>query len=174
MTDNDKAVSQRHGRTHSALTPLEWFGLATGIIGLIADVLALVTFAMGLQNLTNPPNTHLYVLLITLSPFLLIYGTFVVSWVLARRQLMHFPAQRRKAAIEETVSQTIVATAILSAPLWAAWYIATWVFIGKLSGSDGQSTVTGAIASLVLAIPLFLGILAMLETGLVNLLKVLL
>ena len=93
------------------MSNIEKFGLVTSVVGLVADIIALVTFFGGMlwQPVTsNPASGSIPPLFRILIGFTIIYGWAAISWILTRRR---FLLTKKEIAKKKTFDQ-IVGSAI--------------------------------------------------------------
>lgn len=106
------------------MTGLEKFGLISGITGLVADGIALVTFFLGFWHPQLTINENIlppiaqWVIAITL-----VYGWFVISLVLALRTLkikarMIEPKEVSNSVVSSIVSNSIISIGFLIVPIY--------------------------------------------------------
>lgn len=125
------------------MNKLERFGLFTGIIGLLSDTIALITFMAGFWGsptktaVAVPATTHaagttievtgyeIPLVIRAILIFFLIYSWAAISWVLVRRSF-RLRKHRKPAIIADIVFRSVVGIGILVLPIFAMWTITYW------------------------------------------------
>lgn len=107
------------------MSKLEQFGLVTGILGLVADAIALIAFFGGLWN-TAPQGTSnnagLPVLAQVIMVLVAIYGWFIIGLVLLRRRLAHRADE--PIVTTEMAGNAALGVGILVAPILIGLFVA--------------------------------------------------
>lgn len=152
--------------TESQKKPLsrtEKFFLISGIIGLVADVIALVTFLTGLLNLDThqgSANSFHLALFRWGTALLLVYTWFLLTWIIARRGLSILPEGRRRRLLEAKVLRGVIGSGVLLAPLAVLWWVAViWSIIAsadaprQYSQSPEPQSTSETLAGPTVALP---------------------
>jgi hydrogenase-4 membrane subunit HyfE len=134
----------------------ELFTFVAGILGFIVDAIAFAAYLAQAMHLGATSNTisvpNIWGILV------LIYGWFLVSWILTQRKLARTAARREILTIEspvrDVVGSSVTAIGLLLLPL------AFMIAYGFLRGSQGAEkpglevwafTLSGLLASMVVA-----------------------
>lgn len=104
------------------MSKIEKFGLATGVIGLVADLIGLITFLAGFWQFSSDQSTttqmpFIFQALMGLSIF---YGWFVISWVLVRR---NFVMRDTKHHVDLPTMSTVGGVGFLIFPIFVCWLV---------------------------------------------------
>lgn len=107
------------------MSNLERFGLISGIIGLVSDLIALTTFVLGYWQpaTSNQTNGGMPAILIVVTGLLIFYGWVVISWVLTRRKYL-IQKRRRQKKLFESSGDAVLGVGIFVAPIYLLWIIA--------------------------------------------------
>ncbi len=110
------------------MTRLEKFGLATGVIGLFADGIALATFLSGLWG-SQPSHSggdEMPAILLIILAVTIVYGWLALCWFLVRKDFLARKGKRKQDKPEYTgvAFRAVVGIGILMAPLALAWWAA--------------------------------------------------
>src|SRR5690242_19454796 len=117
---------------------LEKFGLATGIIGLASDTIALTTFIGGFWGRTATTVTMPYkelpivsatttvreipLVIATTLILTIIYSWLIISWVLSRRSFS-LRTEKNKAVVENITTRSITGLGIVIWPIFTMWLV---------------------------------------------------
>jgi len=126
------------------LSKLERFGLWTGVIGLISDTIALVTFFAGFWGTPSSTavispvvNSEGQATIVTISTLeiplvartvlflVLVYSWAIISWILARRSFRNRRIRSFEVVID-ILSRTVIGFGIIVLPIFAMWLITVW------------------------------------------------
>lgn len=110
---------------HRSLSLPEKIGLISGIIGLITDGIALITFIANVWGVEihKSPSPGIKVFYIT-SGLIIFYGWLTLSWILARRGLNFIPLEQRRKNLNEIVQRDVIGIGLVLSPLYIVWLIA--------------------------------------------------
>lgn len=101
------------------MSNLERFGLISGIIGLVVDLISLVTFVLGYWQpaTSNQTNGGMPAILIVVTGLLIFYGWVVISWALTRRKYL-IQKRRRQKKLFESSGDAVLGVGIFVAPIY--------------------------------------------------------
>lgn len=103
----------------------EKFGLISGIVGLVADLIALGAFLIGFFSFGEVkgtlPSKPLFLIVTAL---LLLYGWLSLAWVFARHGLSNMEPAKRRKALGDVISKAAGGIGLLLFPLDTLWLIA--------------------------------------------------
>jgi len=107
------------------MSKLEKFGLVTGIISLVADCIALLTFFSGIWNPTSSNSTpgELPLIYRGILALTIVYGWLSTSWALARKSFLAREDKPEKKFLITTLSATI-GIGLIVLPFTMAWWAA--------------------------------------------------
>ena len=116
-SENNKSLSHR-----------EKFFLISGVIGLIVDLIALITFITGLWNFnirqdstSETPSSIFFVI----TGLLMLYGWIVLTWTLTRRGINHISEKwERQKALTRAIFYSSLGLGVFLFPLFSFWLIA--------------------------------------------------
>jgi hypothetical protein len=102
---------------------LEKFGLWSGIIGLVADVIAILSFLAGGWQPTavDSGRGQMPFLFQAVFAFLIVYGWFSISWVLVRRAYLARKYTKQK--FMSAAFKIVFAVGLVILPLVVAWWV---------------------------------------------------
>lgn len=169
--------------SNRVMSKFEKINIVFGIIGLLADLVAILTFAAGIFSFkdlaSNPPVNGFqfsHATFLVLSGFLLIYGWIVLSWWLSVSSVLKTLDVKRKTAKklpEQYAFKSVTSVGIILSPIVLGWLYLLFKFIF----SDGFPAET-AIMFGILAIPGFFfvvmivgGIISLISTAIQHLLE---
>lgn len=111
------------GEITSKMNNLEKFGLWSGIVGLLADVIAISAFLAGGWQPTSLDDGRgeMSFLLQAIFAFLIIYGWFSISWVLVRRA--YLARKYTKQVFMAATFKIVFAVGLVVLPLVLAWWV---------------------------------------------------
>ena len=139
--------------------------LTLGIIGLIADVIGIITFVIPFQNTNNNKNSFgagqflLY-------EFLLYYFCFSITWVLVKRAYI----QDNSIDIEKTITNCVLGLELVTLPLQILAFAYLFDLFQTLSSSGGTdmkvilAIFSSIFLQLILFFPIFLPINLLFKT----------
>ena len=125
------------------ISKLEKINLVFGLVGLLADFAALLTFATGLINFnqvipTSVPIASAFTTFVIVSGLLIAYGWFTVCWYLTRR-LFVLTKYTRLAAFHFPLS-TLSARAVAGIGLFLIPLIISWLVVSTSKVSASAQT----------------------------------
>lgn len=127
------------------MSKLEQFGLASGIIGLIADLIGLTTFVLGFWGFeqSDSSGVSMGVLFRIATIFVIFYGWIVISWILVRRSYVK-RNKRQKYNFNASVNQSVDSLQVFIAPILILWALSlfTWVWDLDTYAEDAQIEAT--------------------------------
>ena len=113
------------------MSKLEKFGLFSGILGIIVDSVAIVGYISGLLNF-QLPNAEISnkgeapVLFILLLAIVIIYSWVSISWVLAKRTVVHLESAKKQYSLSKVVARTVLGIGLVIAPMILGWFVITF------------------------------------------------
>lgn len=134
------------------LSGVEKFGVVSGMIGLVADAIALITFVTGFVSLdTGPTAASGTTLFLIVTALLLLYGWFTLAWVLTKRGLGNIAKGQRWAALDDCSIRATVGVGLLIAPLALVWLVA----LSSVSSMEDFWSAVGVIGLFPVALLIF-------------------
>lgn len=137
------------------MSKLEQFGLATGIIGLLSDAIALTGFFIGFwkpETSSEQGTVSTMSIFFVLTIFAMFYGWLIISWTLTRRAYVH-RNKRKKFFIDRAVSGIIFTVGIFILPIFIAWF-SIWATTPKpLSDYQEEAQAQATLVALLILTP---------------------
>jgi hypothetical protein len=125
------------------MTRLEKINLFIAIVGLLADVVTILSFVSGVFSFNSTPSTNskaesLKIIFISGSGLIIIYGWITLAWLYTKRSLAKWIGERKNPR-KQTISNTLftftlnatIGTGLLLSPLYLGWLILATSAMGE-------------------------------------------